>query len=97
MLEPLSHIEDYGDKIVIYVDLPFVRKEDIFIYLRKNILEIKATAKSTPHFGFFEYKSFKKIIKLPCEVEEKTAKARFQNGILKIILKKKIKGEIRVI
>jgi len=107
MLEPLTHLEEYGDEIVIYVDLPFVKKEDICIYLRKNVLDICATARSSSqkidrNVGFLErtreYRSFRKILKLPYEIEEETAKAKFHNGILRIVLKKKIKSrEIQVV
>ncbi len=106
MLEPLTHVEEYGDEIIVYVDLPFVKKEDISVYLRKDLLEIKAIAKTYSQIidlysGFLrktsEYKSFRKILRLPCEVDEKTARAKFQNGILRIILKKKVKKEIKVV
>ncbi|RLF61399.1 MAG: hypothetical protein DRN25_00415 [Thermoplasmata archaeon] len=99
-MEPLTHVEEIEDSIIIYVDLPFVRKEDISIYLRGRLLEISAVTKVSVekfNFGVFhrreEMKKFRKVFSLPYEVEPHSAKAKYQNGILKITLKKKVKRE----
>ncbi len=88
--EPLADIIDEGDKIRIIVEMPGVEKDKI---------KLKASGKELIIEASNRRKYFKKLI-LPDEVDVKSAKANYKNGILEIEFKK-VKGgsgeyEIRV-
>ena len=102
-LEPLVTITDKEEEIVVKVDLPCVRKEEIKLTATEKTLTIEATLKeaykmmrlTTTRETRFEH--FKKTIKLPSEVQPEKARAKFKNGILEIRLPKKIGGrEIKI-
>ena len=96
-LEPLVHIRDLGDEVLVTADLPYVRKEDIQISLTEDHMEINArTMRSvtleccgTVH-SRSQFHAFKKVLSLPWRVRPEEAKARFSGGILEVRVPKKI-------
>jgi len=98
-LEPLVDVEERDDVIVVTADLPFVeRKEDIRLDVTENTLTIEATMVR----GFrlerwgtvqrnVEFKSFRKLVKLPAPVDPEGARATFRRGILRVVLPKKVR------
>ena len=79
--EPLVEINEEPNQLVVIAEMPGVTKEDV---------EIKATSRSltistkTDSFG----KKYFKEIELPAAINSDYAKARLQNGILEVKLKK---------
>jgi len=85
--EPLVDVFSENDTIKVVAELPGVEKEDIKLNATPNTLTISV---DTPQRKYY------KEIELPAEVETKTAKAVYRNGVLEVTLKKvskKPKGE----
>ncbi|ACP37107.1 archaeal heat shock protein Hsp20 [Saccharolobus islandicus] len=80
--EPLADVIEKGDEIKVVAEVPGVNKEDIKVKVTNGGKKLVITAKS-------EERQYYKEIDLPAEVDEKSAKANFKNGVLEITLKKK--------
>jgi HSP20 family protein len=96
-LEPLTQISEYKDKIIVTVDLPYVRKEDVIIDVTPTLLTIEAKMARPIRYERWgtiqrkcKFKGFKKYIRLPKEVVPEATNATFRNGFLKIELPKKV-------
>lgn len=77
--EPLVDIINEKNDIKIIAELPGVRKEDIELNAAEKGLEIKV---DTP-----ERKYYKKL-ELPAKIKPETADAKYNNGVLEVIIKK---------
>lgn len=80
--EPLTDIIEGDDDVAVTVELPGVEKDDIDLDVAGDSLEIKV---DTPN------RKYHKRIDLPCDVEPKTTKATYKNGILDVAIKRKEK------
>ncbi|MEM1557980.1 MAG: Hsp20/alpha crystallin family protein [Thermoproteota archaeon] len=95
-IEPLYNIVEREDEIRISIDLPGVEKEDIKLTLHEDSIVVEGVCrKVTPTVrrlsgGRPLYYSVK--IPLPTGVEEESARARYSNGILEVVLMKKKRG-----
>jgi len=95
-VEPLYNIVEKEDEIRISVDLPGVEKEDIKLTLHEDSLVVEGICKKeTPTVrrlagGRPLYYSVR--IPLPTRVEEESARARYSNGILEVVLTKRKRG-----
>jgi HSP20 family protein len=94
--EPFVDIFDRGDKFVITVELPGVRKEDIKLRVTEDAVYIEAQIKREKELeeeGAIRieryYTGYRRVIRLPEEVIPEKAKARYNNGVLEIELPKK--------
>lgn len=102
--EPLTYVDELEDKIVVTVDLPYVKKEDITLDVMPDSLRIEAKMGHPVKYERWgtiqrrcEFKGFKKEIKLPSEIVPEASKAKFKNGYLVIELPKKItRHKIRI-
>lgn len=81
--------------IVIEMELPGFKKEDIKISFQGGYLKVEGAAKETEEKKERNYwrkeirqGSFVRVIPIPKEVDSKKAKANFQDGVLKISLPK---------
>jgi HSP20 family protein len=97
-LEPLAHLTETEDKITVSVDLPLVKKEDIKLNVTGDVLEVDAKMQRCIKFERWgtvqrncEFKSFRKVLKLPSEVIPEEAKAKFKQGILTVELPKRVR------
>lgn len=86
-VEPLVHIDESSDEIVVMIDLPYVRKEDIDLRVGEKTIEIKTIIRRVNVRGV-NFRFFHKIIDLPAKVIQEKAKARFEKNILIITLPK---------
>lgn len=101
----LDLFERAGD-FVIKADLPGVNKEDISIKLFNNIATIEGIKRESVEedkFNFIcmerAFENFRRIIRLPLPINPFTAKARYENGVLTVVLPKieeKRKKEIKI-
>lgn len=89
--EPLVEVIAEEDQIRVIAEVPGVDKEDIKLNVVGKTLSIRAES---------ERRKYSKDVELPEEVDPKTAKASYKNGVLEVTLsriKKEKKGEeIRV-
>jgi HSP20 family protein len=94
--EPFADIFDRGDRFVITVELPGVRKEDIKLRVTEDTVYIEAQMKREKELeqeGAIRieryYSGYRRVIRLPEEVVPEKAKARYNNGVLEIEIPKK--------
>jgi HSP20 family protein len=92
---PYVDVIDRDQDIVVTADLPGVDKNDICISVKDSTLEISAEKKVTQEHkdeGYLRrergYSRFYRAIRLPTYVDESTARASFNNGVLEITLPK---------
>ena len=84
--EPLTDVNETDTEIAITVELPGVAKEDIDINVAETKVEVKVKTESRNYF---------KKIELSNEVQSKSSKATYTNGILDLVLKKKISEKVK--
>ena len=84
--EPLTDVNETDTEIAITVELPGVAKEDIDINVAETKVEVKVETESRNYF---------KKIELSNEVQSKSSKATYTNGILDLVLKKKISKKVK--
>ena len=79
------------DNLIVRVELPGVKPEDIDISIKDDNLRIKGEIRQESIENGSDYQkierrygSFSRTIKLPCRVEIDDVKANFDNGILEI-------------
>jgi HSP20 family protein len=102
-LVPLSTLTETNDAIIVELDLPRVRKQDIHIKLVEDTLEIQAVLHTHIRFERWgtiqqncEFRSFYKVISLPQSVKTDQTHATFKKGILRIELRKRTETEHRI-
>ncbi len=95
--EPPVDIEDRGDELVIYADLPGFSKDEIRIKVTEDSVEIRAEKSEERKAVEREKKyivrqriweKFYKRIELPEKVRPELAKAKLENGVLELHLPK---------
>jgi HSP20 family protein len=94
---PAVDVSETEDSIVVKADLPGVKPEEIEINLSDNILTIRGEKKreeeeKKENFYRVEryYGSFMRAIQLPTEVDVEKVKATYKDGVLKVVLPKKV-------
>jgi HSP20 family protein len=80
--EPLTDIIEGDDDVAVTVEIPGVEKNDIDLNVTDDILEITV---DNPK------RKYHKVLDLPCDVQPKTTKATYKNGILDVVIKRKEK------
>ncbi|NHI90891.1 MAG: Hsp20/alpha crystallin family protein [Candidatus Lokiarchaeota archaeon] len=95
-LEPLSDVQVTNKDVIVSVDLPYVKKEDIKISTTENTIEIEAKTEKAIKFDKWategyqkEFHLFHKTLRLPLKVNPEGAKANFKNGILVLNIPRK--------
>jgi HSP20 family protein len=78
--EPFTDVVKDGNDVIVTVELPGAKKEDIILEGTDKALSIKVDT---------EYKNYSKTVALPCEVSQDSAKAEYNNGILEVRLESK--------
>lgn len=88
---------DKGDRFEVLVDLPGAKKEDIHVTIEGARVSISAEAKSEKqrkegervlHAERFAA-SYARSFELPAEVTEEGADAKYEDGVLKLVLPKR--------
>jgi HSP20 family protein len=78
--EPLVDISTTNDQVIIVLEMPGAKKEDLKINASEDSIEVQSTDPK---------RKYHKIIELPKEVDIESAKSKFNNGILEVIFNKK--------
>ena len=88
-------IYDKDNAIVIHAELPGVKKEDVSIEVKENILTIKgerAEVKEVNEDSYFRkeriFGSFQRSFTLPSAINPENIKATFKDGVLQIEIPK---------
>lgn len=82
-IEPLVEVIERGDEVIVLADIPGVSKEDIDVEVKEREVIIKAQA---------EERRYHRRVDLPVEVDPKSAKAAYRNGVLEVKLRRREGG-----
>lgn len=77
--EPLVDVVETDKEVKVVAELPGVEKDQIDVYATEDRLTISV---DTPERKYY------KELELPAEVDPSTAKTKYRNGILEVVLKK---------
>jgi HSP20 family protein len=81
-IEPLVDVMECGGEVVVIVELPGARKDEINLECSGDELEITVSNEKKPYH---------KIVKLPVEVKKDKIDASYNNGVLEIKIERKKK------
>ncbi|MFN3550441.1 MAG: Hsp20/alpha crystallin family protein [Endomicrobiia bacterium] len=92
---PKIDVWEDNDKYVVEAELPGFDKKDIDLNITNDILTIKATRKQQQekkdknyYYAERSYGEFVRSFRLPTEVDKKSIKAKYTNGVLELTLPK---------
>ena len=92
-----------GDNLMLSVDLPGIKKEEISLELKENVLHIQAKRKieideeaKVYSRGQPEYQIHQQV-RLPFGVNEKKLQAKYENGVVTLTLPKKEEEKAKLI
>ncbi len=89
---PPANIIDEGEKLVVQIALPGVKKEDIDLSLQDRTLIIRGMRvgrSDKPHYQQeWQYGSFEREIIIPVAIKDDDIRADYTDGILTIIVSK---------
>ena len=95
ILIPPVEVYETDKEVVVKVDLPGVKKEDIEITVKENAVVIRAERKEereekteNVHRSERFYGVIERVIQLPVEVNPDEAKAEYKDGVLEIRIPK---------
>ena len=93
---PTMDIYDRKDEMVVELEIPGMKAEDVDITVEEDHLIVEGTLKRSQEFTEEEkyyserdFGKFHRVIHLPTSVDHINARARFDNGVLSIRLPKK--------
>ncbi len=78
--KPLIDVIETDEEVQVIAEMPGVSKDDIELNATERELEIKAESENRRYY---------ERVELPCEVIPDSAKARYNNGVLEVVFKKK--------
>ncbi len=92
-LEPLYTIKDLGDRIVVYIDLPFAEESTIDVKFIDNKMVIRAKLKKnlsysdwSTRFEGTSFSEYRTVIDLPIKVSPDRVKVRAKRGVVEITI-----------
>jgi len=101
---PAVDIYDDGEKVVLKLEIPGVKEEDVDIRVENQTLTVKGERKfeseeKEENFHRIErrYGSFYRSFSLPTSVDTENVQASYNAGVLKLELKKKASAQPRQI
>ncbi len=101
-LEPLYEVSETPEEVIVSIDMPGVKKEDISLEATENRLYVDAECRSSISVRKWgvrsqekTFKRFRKVITLPSSVDPDKAKASLRSGVLKVRFPRK-KAGIRI-
>lgn len=89
-ITPLYNVYESGDELIITADMPGANKEEIDLTVGEDYLKIEAPCRS-PARRIREGKYILHV-RFPVEIVPETVRARYKDGVLEVVAKKKIKG-----
>ncbi len=101
---PAVDVYETDNEVVIEVETPGLRKEDVKITVEDNVLRIhgeKKIEREQKDRNYYvverSYGTFERAFRLPDYVDTEKIKAKFENGVLTITLPKKEEEKKKVI
>lgn len=77
--KPLIDVFDTDDTVHVVAEMPGIEKEDVELSIDGRTLDIRAARGD---------RRYNENVELPTEVDDKSAKATYKNGVLDIVMKK---------
>jgi len=91
-LRPLTNITETDDEVIVSIDLPCARKDNIELKATSDTLYIKAKMDRCVRISNVDFEHYSRSIRLPSRVDASNARASFKGGVLQVRLPKKIEG-----
>ena len=91
---PRTNLNDTGDTLEIFAEVPGVSKEDLQVKIQGNYLQISGTRTTGAPEGFKTHRNerssgtFSRSFTLPYDVEASKVEATLKEGMLKLVLPK---------
>ncbi|KYC50259.1 MAG: Small heat shock protein HSP16.5 [Candidatus Methanofastidiosum methylothiophilum] len=94
---PLTDLKETENEFIMELEMPGITKDDIDIKVTEDLIEIKAEKnyqkkEEDEKKGYFfqerRYQGFYRSIPLPSGIKPEETEAKFDNGVLEIIMKK---------
>ena len=94
---PLTDLKETENEFILDLEMPGITKDDIDIKVTEDTIEIKAEKnfekkEEDESEGYFfrerKYQGFYRSIPLPTGIKPEETEAKFDNGVLEIIMKK---------
>jgi HSP20 family protein len=96
-MRPLTQVRETDDKVIVSIDLPYVKKENIELNVTEDRVEVTATMDRCVKYNRWgtvqkncEFKSYRTSVGLPRRVTPESAVAKFKSGVLEIEIQKKV-------
>ncbi len=93
VVEPLYTMRDMGDRLVIYVDLPYASEGTIDVRFEDNKMIISAELKKalslnnwSERYKGIEVKQYKTVIDLPFSPNPEKTKIRVKKGVVEVTI-----------
>ncbi|KJR40084.1 Heat shock protein Hsp20 domain protein [Candidatus Magnetoovum chiemensis] len=100
---PLMDIFETAELLVFEVDLPGIEAEDLSIRVYGDIVILEGIKKDSDKKGNCRYlcmernrDNFRRMIKLPVKVDAKGAKAKYKDGVVRILFPKIKESVIKI-
>jgi len=94
-IEPLYTMRDLGDRIVIYVDIPYADTEKVNVWFEDNVMYVKAKLRSRLDIGKWseryrgvEVEEYNLSITLPIRPRPEKTTIRVKRGVLEVVIYK---------
>jgi HSP20 family protein len=93
VMEPLYTMRDMGDRLIIYVDLPYASEGTIDVRFEDNKMIISAELKKTlslnnwsERYKGIEVKQYRTVIDLPFSPNPEKTKVRVKKGVVEVTI-----------
>ena len=93
---PATDILEYEDKLVLYMDMPGTRKEDVNIQVEESTLKVETAFNPdrykdlNPVYSEYNVGPFSRSFSLSTKIDQTQIEGKMENGVLTINLPKKI-------
>jgi HSP20 family protein len=102
VMAPRVDVKETEQAVEVQAELPGVEEKDVELQLADNVLTIrgeKKQAREEKEKGYYlmerSYGAFMRQIPMPVEVDEDKVEARFEKGVLRIVLPKSARAEAK--
>jgi len=92
---PATDILEHEDKLVLFMDMPGMRKEDININVEEHTLKVETAfnpdryAGLTPLYSEYNVGPFTRSFTLSTKIDRQRIEAKMEQGVLEIVLPKR--------
>ena len=89
-ITPLYNLYESGDEVVLTADLPGANKAEIELVAGEDYFKIEAPCRSPVRK--IQEGRYILHVRLPVKIDPETIRARYKEGVLEVVAKKKITG-----